>query len=435
MTLFRKILLIILLLLAFTIRFYKIDQIPAGLYHDELDAGYHARSILETGKDYRGSFSPFFTNSFVDPRTPIPVWITAISTLIFQTEELDVRMGSVIVGTINVLLVFILISLWSKNYWRSFFTGLVFATSPWQIQFARINHEGNSTLLILLLALTSFTLSIQKKSPLYLLLSAFFLALTLYTYRTMSLLAPIILITLSVIYWDKIKSFGYKKLLISLFLFIIPAVSFIYATTFAVKDKPRIAQISILQDPTVPIQVQRNRELDSNDAQDFEFGKQATRQSFVFHNKLVSWIEQFTINYFSIFSVDFLFIHGDKNHRHSIENQGMLLYIDIAALGFGLFWFFKNRKDFNNQLILALFFLSPIPSSITQDGASHGARLFVFTLPLLIVIGYGWYALFDWLKKLKFNKLFFSAIFLLWLILFSHYLHNYFTHSYYTSDH
>ncbi len=99
----------LLLLCGFMIRFWNVASTPNGLYYDEIDAGYHARSILETGRDYRGSLSPFYINSFLDPRPPIPVYLTVLSTTLFSTPELQVRMGTVFVGTINVLLIFIVL--------------------------------------------------------------------------------------------------------------------------------------------------------------------------------------------------------------------------------------------------------------------------------------------------------------------------------------
>lgn len=433
MTITQKLLLSLIILLTFLFRFYQVSEIPHGLYHDEVDAGYQARSLLQTGKDYRGDLSPFFISSFVDPRTPIPVYLTAITTILFNTPELQVRMSSVIVGTINVLLIFILVRLWFKNFYLASVVAFVFATNPWHIQFSRFNHEAQSIILMLLLFLICFTLGLLKKKFILLVLAVMFLALGMYTYRTMSLFSPLILVISYLIFREKLKFLNVKKTLALLALFLTISLPFVSSTTFFASDRPRISQISIFSAPEIPIQVQRDRELDSGDATDFSIGKQAVPYSFVIHNKLEHFFEDFFINYLSTFNVDFLFIHGDKNHRHSIENSGMLLYIDILALGFGLFWLFKNRKLEVNKLILGLFFLSPIPSSITQDGAAHGARLFIFTLPLLVTIGIGYYQIILYIKELRFRYILFGCLGVAWLIIFSFYLHNYFTHFYYTS--
>ena len=53
----KKILIVILLLASF-LRFWKINEVPVSLFGDELDVGYQAYSILKTGKDYSGNSWP-----------------------------------------------------------------------------------------------------------------------------------------------------------------------------------------------------------------------------------------------------------------------------------------------------------------------------------------------------------------------------------------
>ena len=77
----RYLFVVLIILIAFGLRFWNVASNPQGLYYDEIDAGYQARSILQTGKDYRGGFSPFYLNSFLDPRPPIPIYLTVLSML------------------------------------------------------------------------------------------------------------------------------------------------------------------------------------------------------------------------------------------------------------------------------------------------------------------------------------------------------------------
>ena len=50
--------LISIIVLASILRLYKLDKVPVSLFGDELDVGYHAYSILKTGRDYSGNFLP-----------------------------------------------------------------------------------------------------------------------------------------------------------------------------------------------------------------------------------------------------------------------------------------------------------------------------------------------------------------------------------------
>src|SRR3989344_3648495 len=111
----KKLILVILLILAFILRVYQIKTVPSSLYYDEVDYGYQARSLIETGKDYRGGLSPFYVHSFNDIRAPILAFLNVPTTLIFSSPELQVRMPNVILGTTIVLMIFLIINLWTKN--------------------------------------------------------------------------------------------------------------------------------------------------------------------------------------------------------------------------------------------------------------------------------------------------------------------------------
>ncbi len=422
----KKLIVILILIIAFSLRFWNVWSNPAGLYYDEIDAGFQARSLLQTGRDYRGNFSFFYINSFLDPRPPIPVYLTVLSTALFTTPELQVRMGQVILGTINVGLIFWLLYKLSKNYWLGVIGLVVSATNPWWIQFSRYNHEAHTSIFFPLLGIIVFLYGLEKKQFRYFVTSTILIALSIYTYRTMSLLTPLIFFSVIISFFTKIKQLiSPKQAFFLIFLFVFITLSMVFSTTLFAKDKPRIAQIAIFVDEATPIVIQRERELDSGDISDSTIGKQTTFLSKIFHNKIESYLSVFFKNYFSAFSTDFLFVHGDKNHRHSIEGQGMLFYTDIILIGFGIHFLFKNRSEPWSALILLLFFLSPIPSSLTQDGDAHAARMFLYSLPLLLVISYGWLFFYQSVKKINYGKLLVASLVISHLLLFVFYVHEY----------
>lgn len=419
-----------LLFLAFFVRFYSLDRVPASLYYDEVDYGYQAKSLIETGKDYRGELSPFYVHSFNDIRAPIPAYFAVLTTLVFNSPELKVRMPSVLTGVLIVFLAYYLVLLITKNFWAAFLTGLVFASSPWQIQYSRFSHEAMPMLLFYLLGVIFFYKAIQgKRSFRHLILSAVLFSLSVYCYRTMSFFVPLTFLIIFLIYKKELLSFfGLKKLSLIVLVSGVIIVPFLYATTFGAPDLPRINQLSITSNPQIPIWVQRNREIDSNDFLDPEIGKRASTLSFFFHSKPLSYFNTFWQNYYRNFSPDFLFIKGDPNLRQSIGKTGELFYIDILPLFAGLFYLFKKLKLKENQFLLVWFLAAPIPASLTIDGAQHASRLFIFSAPLLILIGFGWWQMIIFIRKIKFNKLFYAVIFGLWIFLFVFYLHNYFVH-------
>lgn len=419
------VLLVCLLLITFTLRFYKISQVPPSLYYDEVDYGYHARSLIQTFKDYRGVLSPFYVHSFNDIRTPIPAYFTVLTTLFFNSPELEVRMPSVILGTLVVLLAFLIIFEYSKNFWLSLIVGLVFATNPWQIQFSRFSHEGAHMLFIYMLGIYLFYKFLSNKNFIYLVFSSIVISLAVYTYRTMSLFVPLSFITLFILYFKQLKALGFKRLILVSFLIGSIILPFLYFTTIKAPDIPRINQLSITSDQEIPVWVQRNREIDSSDFKNPTIGKKAVWYSYFFHSKPLSYLDSFFDNYFKNFSTEFLFTKGDPNLRHGLGKMGIIYFIDIIPLIFGLYYVVSRIKiNFNKHLII-WFLISPIPSSITIDGAWHGSRLFILSPPLLMIIGLGWWQLLNFLKN---KKIILSSLLLTWLMLFIFYLHQYFIH-------
>lgn len=424
----RLLLLLLLFVLAISARVYQLDQIPPSLYYDEVDYGYQARSLVETGKDYRGTLSPFYVHSFNDVRAPMPAYLTALSTLLFSQEELAVRMPSVISGTAIVFLVFMLIKLWTGDFTKAFLVSLVFATSPWQIQYSRFSHEVTPMLALYLLALWLFFKAIKLTSFKYLIVSVVLFSLDVYTYRTMSLFIPLTFFVLFLIYKKELFFYGIKKLILLILIsatFILP---FLYFTTISAPDVPRINQLAITSDPQVPIWVIRNREIDSGNIQNPTIGQAATATSFFYHNKIFSWLDSFVNNYFQSFSMEFLLIKGDLNLRHSIPQMGQIFFIDVIALIFGLFCIGKRLNLKMNLWLLVWLLLAPMPAALTFDGAKHASRLFIFSAPLLIIIGIGWAQILAIVKKIKFSFLILSGLIFTYLILFIFYLHNYFVH-------
>ncbi|MBI2596024.1 glycosyltransferase family 39 protein [Candidatus Daviesbacteria bacterium] len=424
----QTILLALLVFTAFFLRIYKIDQVPASLYYDEVDYGYQARSLIETGKDYRGSLSPFYVHSFNDIRAPIPAYFTALTTLLFSKPELQVRMPFVISGTLVVALVFFLMQFWSKKTFLPFLTALVFAINPWQIQFSRFSHEAMVMELFYLSGLLFFFISLKFKNYFQLLASIILFSLCLYTYRTMSFFIPITFLVLFILYNKHFLCFGVKKfslLLLSAAFIMIP---FLIFTTIKAPDIPRINQLAITSDPTIPIWIQRNREIDSGDLEDATLGKKAVFSSYIFHNKPLSWAYSFSSNHLQTFSVEFLFLKGDPNLRHSIGGIGEIFFIEALALISGLFYIVRNIKTREYKFLLIWFLAAPIPAALTVDGARHGARLFIFSAPLLIIIGIGWWYLFKNIQKINYHKRIIFLILVIWVFQFVVYYHRYLKH-------
>ncbi len=413
---------------AFFVRFHRLSQIPSALYYDEIDLGYQIRSYQQTGKDYRGELNPFYARSFNTDKTPLPIWFSMFFSKLSSSPEVQVRAGTATAGILVTVLAMGIASLVFAKYHTTIITGVVFASSPWLIHFSRLAFEAQFALLSLFAYLYFFLVWQKTNKIKYFYLSAVALGLSVYTYRTMSLLTPLIVLTPIFLYYKQILQLGRKKVIVAITLFAILYIPFMYQTTLGAKDQSRISQISIFSDPKITIEVQRSRELVSGNFANSTIGQSATLQSKVFHNKALSFLDKFVSNTLNNYSANFLFLIGDGNGRHSAKNTGELLLTDIFGLITGLYFLVGLLKDKKVVLLISVLILGAVPANLTLDGANHASRLITFAGPLLLIISFGYGEIYKfWLKK-QLGLFFLFILLFSWVFLLGRFLNTYFYH-------
>src|SRR3990167_11100592 len=101
-------LLTLIMILAFFLRFNKVTEIPPSLNWDEVSIGYNAYSILKTGKDEWNQFLPLHFKSYGEYKLPTQIYFSIPGVAIFGLNELGVRITPIVYGTLTVLLLFFL---------------------------------------------------------------------------------------------------------------------------------------------------------------------------------------------------------------------------------------------------------------------------------------------------------------------------------------
>src|SRR4030042_5629595 len=104
-----KIILLAIVLLAFTICFYKLHEVPPGINLDEVAIGYNAYSILKTGRDEYGARLPIFFRSHDDYKPPLYIYLAVPSIALFCLNEIGVRFPSMLFGTLSVFMIYFLV--------------------------------------------------------------------------------------------------------------------------------------------------------------------------------------------------------------------------------------------------------------------------------------------------------------------------------------
>src|SRR5579872_100475 len=164
-----KILLILIVLLAGFLRFYKLGQIPPSLDWDETAHGYNAYSLLKTGRDEYGYFLPLSIRSFDDYKPPLYTYMVVPSVAVFGLDDFAVRFPSAALGTLAVLFTYLMVYELFKRKDLALTSALFLAISPWHIQFSRVAFETNTAILWTVMGTWAFLKGTQKKGKTFML--------------------------------------------------------------------------------------------------------------------------------------------------------------------------------------------------------------------------------------------------------------------------
>jgi 4-amino-4-deoxy-L-arabinose transferase-like glycosyltransferase len=140
--------LLLILVFAVFLRLYKLDNLE--LFGDELDVGYHAYSLLKTGRDYYGQKLPFYIHSLAEWRAPLLMYTTVPFVAVFGLNEWGIRLTPIFFGVLNIFLLYYLVKKLTKNEKLSLFSALLLAVAPWHIHYSRAAFEATLLLTLVL---------------------------------------------------------------------------------------------------------------------------------------------------------------------------------------------------------------------------------------------------------------------------------------------
>ncbi len=187
-------LLLVIIALAFTLRFFRLGDVPLGFHQDEVSQSYNSFSILKTGKDRYGQSFPVLFRSFGSYQPPVYTYLTPPAILLFGNTIFAARFMSAFFGTLIVFLSFLIsrqIIKGKENVNLSLLFSLIVAISPWAIHFSRRVVEGTLGLFFFLLALFLFLKSLKKIKFFW--LACFSLGVATHAYYSERLIAVIFL--------------------------------------------------------------------------------------------------------------------------------------------------------------------------------------------------------------------------------------------------
>ncbi len=427
---------VVILCLAFILRFYKLGQVPVSLEWDEVALGYDAYSILHTGKDQFGKLFPLTFRSLDDYKPPIYEYATVPSVAIFGLNEFGVRFPSALFGTLTVFLTFLLVKMIFEQSPQlkkradsiALISAFLLSVSPWHLQFSRAAFEVNISVFITVFAVTAFLAGLKNHK--YFILSSILFGLDLFSYHSTRVVSPLLLLSLLIIFNrqlpDRKKVFGFFAIYGLFFLMFLPIL-------FSSDAQIRFKATNIFN-PGARYLDERDLEKEFLDKRTIDKNAGFEESGKIFHNQRLIYTDYETLKkalgkYLSHFNFEFLFVNGDAPLHHA-PGFGLLYLWELPFLLIGLIFLLKNGINRYTLILPIWLLLAPLPTAVTRE-APHAVRSELILPMFQIFTAIGILKVFELIRK-ESKWIWLPAVLISILALVvnnAYYLHQYFVHT------
>jgi 4-amino-4-deoxy-L-arabinose transferase-like glycosyltransferase len=410
-----KLILVGIIILAFGLRFYQLGSNPPSLDWDEAALGYNAYSLLKTGQDEYGTRFPLTFRSFDDYKPPVYVYLTIPSVAIFGLNDWAVRFPSAFLGTLTVVVFFLLVKELLGNLKLALLAMLFLAISPWHLQFSRVAFETNIALSFTVFGAWAFFRGLKKGN--FLILAILLFGTALYSYHSARAFVPLLGLSWVVIFRKKLIKFWRHCLLAAILgiIIILPLISIMTS----VEGRMRLKGVSSISDQAILYQsigkIQEDQE-----SGNYLLGR-------LFHNRRLVFAKILLQGYSYHFNLNWLFLKSDLN-RHHAPGVGLLYLWELPFVLAGAYFLIKKKPKFY-QVIFLWLLLAPVPAAPTTE-LPHAVRTLNMVIPLHLLSAYGFYQFIQLVKKKTTltKKIFLLVVSGLLAANFFYYLHQYYVH-------
>ncbi len=383
----KKCIFVLIILIAVFFRFYQLDLIPAGVYHDEAINGNDAFLSLKNG-----NYNILYPEN--NAREGLFIWLISLSFSIFGISIWSLKFIPAVIGTLTVLGLYLftkeLFSLDEKyrmqNTNIALLSSFFLAISFWHINFSRIAFRAILVPFVLVYSFYFLIKGFKEQKSFHLGIAGMIFGLGFYTYTVFRLAVLLVLVALFLFWINYIKQNLQKKFFLNAGYFLVSILIIALPLGIYFLSNPqnffgRTGQVSVFSQPNI---------LKS-------FG-----QSILFHLGMFNF-------------------YGDANWRHNLAGSPQLLLpIGIFFL-IGLFFSIKQlkRTDLKFRVYVLLFawlLVMILPGALTWEGIPHALRT-IGTIPVLYIFAsLGTFNLYNWLKNKMENKKIFIIVCLLFIV-------------------
>lgn len=385
-------------------------------YWEEVALGYDAYAIAQTGADHHGNPWPVVAfESFGDWKPSGYFYLAAGTIKMLGLSVTAVRLPSMLAGVSMVIGMYFfstqLLLLFSPSIsaTQRNIVGVasvwVAAVSSWLLLFSRAAWEVNVATAFLLWGVVLYLYFMQKRRVLYLVPALVLFAGSVYTYHATRMIAPLILLVLLVAsFWPaastwyrktkrNFKKFPRAEAVTGLFfiLLLVPVIS----TLRSPEVSQRFAETSIFSN--LDIIIESNEAIESAN----------TPGARLFFHRYVLFGREILSNALSHVTLDFLFVHGDANKRHSTGYIGLLYYLDSILLLAGAYALVKRYKKVA-ALLCTWLVIGLLPASMSF-ATPHALRILPIAPVVIFILAFGFSEIVVYLQK-RLNKNVFIAV-------------------------
>lgn len=406
-----------IVLVAIFLRFFQLGLVPVSLYWDETAMLLDAKVLAATGKDMHGnSWLQSLFPSYGDYKLPVYIWLATLSVKLFGVSDFALRLPSALAGVGSVIVVGLLgyqlanlnqptgTKTASKVESHAVLTGLLTATimavTPWSILFSRTGFEGHVGQFLagasILCALCA------RKNRWWLLASVLLGSVATYTYFSVRFVWPVVFVMSSALVMvgtvkisdlvrfnrSVLTKLGLQIVMVlgCLGLYVLTLQPMLNSPLYAESTRFRLSTSSIFNAFDYPVMSNILREQAGNSFIDR-----------VFFHRHVLMIRELMKNYADNLDPSYLFVTGDPNLRHGTCQHGLLLLPTAPLLVWGIFALAKRRPA---QLVVLLswWMVALLPASV-PEGTPHALRSLNALMPVILILGVGAAALWQWLRE------------------------------------
>jgi 4-amino-4-deoxy-L-arabinose transferase-like glycosyltransferase len=421
---YKTIIFILILIIAFFLRFYKLSVNPPSLTWDEAAWGYNAYALGIDGRDEFGKFLPLaYIESFGDFKPPVYAYLDIMPVKIFGLNEFSTRFPSAFLGSLTVLVTYFLVKrifYGSKNTDLYALTSVgLLAISPWHINLSRAAFEANVATFFIVTGVWLFLVAVQKNMW-YLILSSLSFILSAYTFNTARIVSPLLVVILSISSYKQLLR-NKKQVIVGIFfglLLLLPLIPFLLSP----QAKLRFQEVNIFSDIKVIERTNQQIAQDKN-----------VWWSKVIHNRRLAYGVEFMSHFIDNLSPNFLFIKGDGNPKFSTQDVGQIYLWEMPFFIAGLLLLFYRREG--AWWIIPCWLLLGLVPAATARETPHALRIET-TLPTFqIFTAYGLVAIITIVSSIKYqvlsiklHKFLIGFIALLVVFSFIYYLNGYYNY-------